>query len=187
MKKLTNNAGFSMMELLVTLLILGLVAAMGLPSLNEFIEDNRLNAAVADLQSAMQTGRAEAVGRNAYVTLCKKNAGSTDCVTTGGWQQGWIIFVDVNGDGTVDGGDGDEVLLLHEALLDKLTFHGTAGVVNLITFRPSGQTSVTSLQTMILCDDRGFIDDAKGLVVSIMGRASTMSATTTGQADCLIP
>ena len=185
MKKLGNDAGFSMMEMLVTLLILGLVAAIGLPSLNEFIEDNRLNAAVADLQSSMQAGRAEAVGRNVYVTLCKKNADSTDCVTDGGWQQGWIIFVDVDGDGTVDG--GDEILLVHEALLGTLTFHGTAGVADLITFRPSGQTSVTSLQTLILCDARGFIADAKGMVVSIMGRSSTMSATSTGQADCLIP
>jgi type IV fimbrial biogenesis protein FimT len=185
MRKYTSNAGFSMMELLVTLLILGLVAALGLPSLDQFIEDNRLNAAVADLQSAMQTGRAEAVGRNAYVTLCKKNADSTDCVTNGGWQQGWIIFVDANGDGDVDA--GEDILLIHEPLLGVLTFHGTAGVKDLITFRPSGQTSITSLQTLVLCDDRGFVDDAKALVVSIMGRASTMSATSSGQADCLIP
>ena len=88
MKKFTRNAGVSMMEMLITLLILGMVAAIGLPSLNGFIEDNRLNAAIADLQSSMQTARSEAVGRNAYVSMCKKNTGGTDCVTSGGWQQG---------------------------------------------------------------------------------------------------
>jgi type IV fimbrial biogenesis protein FimT len=185
MKNFKNRAGFSMMEMLVTLLILGLVAAIGLPSLDEFIDDNRLNAAIGDLQSSMQAGRAEAVGRNAYVTLCKKNADSTDCVTSGGWQQGWIIFVDVDGDGTVDA--GDEIVMVHDALLASLTFHGTAGVKDRITFRPSGQTSLTSKQTLILCDERGFVDDAKAMVVSIMGRASTMSATATAQVDCLIP
>ena len=172
-----------MMEMLITITILGIIAALGLPSLNEFIEDNRLGAAAGDMVTAMQTGRSEAVGRNAYVTLCKKNSGGTDCVTSGGWQQGWLIFVDVDGDGTVDG--GDEILAIHDALLGALTFHGTSGVEDLITFRPSGQTSVTSLQTMVLCDQRGFIDDAKALVISIMGRASTMSATDSGQTDCL--
>jgi type IV fimbrial biogenesis protein FimT len=185
MKKFTRSAGVSMMEMLITLLILGMVAAIGLPSLNGFIEDNRLNAAIADLQSSMQTARSEAVGRNAYVTMCKKNAASTDCVTSGGWQQGWLLFVDVNGDGTVD--TGDEILLVHDPLLGGLTLHGTTGVQDLIVFRPSGQTSVSSTQTFILCDKRGFVDGAKGLVVSIMGRGSTMSATGTSQTDCLVP
>ena len=100
-------------------------------------------------------------------------------------EQGWLIFVDVDGDGTVDG--GDEILAIHDPLLGALTFHGTSGVEDLITFRPSGQTSVTSLQTLILCDARGFVADAKGMVVSIMGRASSMSATSTAQVSCLIP
>lgn len=185
MKKFTRNAGVSMMEMLITLLILGMVAAIGLPSLNGFIEDNRLNAAIADLQSSMQTARAEAVGRNAYVTMCKRNTAGTDCVTSGGWQQGWLLFVDVNGDGTVDG--GDEILYVHDALLGTLTLHGTTNVEDLIVFRPSGQTSVSSMQTFILCDERGFVEGAKGLMVSIMGRGSTMSATSTAQTDCLVP
>lgn len=184
MRNLKNHSGFSMMEMLVTLLILGLVAAIGLPGLNEFIEDNRLNAAVGDMQSAMQTGRAEAVGRNSYVTLCKKNDAGDACDTGNdeGWQNGWFIFVDADGDAVIDG--GDEVILDHEPLLASLTFHGTVGVRHFITFRPSGQTSVTSLQTMIVCDQRGFVDDAKGLVVSIMGRASTMAAKDTNETAC---
>ncbi len=184
MRNLAKSRGLTMMEILITLLILGLVAALGLPSLSKFIEDNRLNAAIADLQSSLQTARAEAVGRNAYVTLCKKNTASTDCVTSGGWQQGWLIFVDVDGDGTVD--VGDEILMVHDAMLGSLTLHGTAGVEDLITFRPSGQTSVTSTQTLILCDQRGYGPHAKGLVVSIMGRGSSRPADEIA-ADCLLP
>ena len=188
MKNCARPNGFSMMEMLMTLLILGLVAALGVPSLNEFIEDNRLNAAVADIQSAMQTARAEAVGRNARVTLCKKNSDSTNCVTSGGWQQGWLMFVDADNDQAVD--SGEDVLLVHDPLLGKLTLHGTTQLASSITFRPSGQTSLTSVQFMVLCDDRGFIDDAKGLVVSIMGRGSTRPATLLDPdtiTDCLIP
>ena len=99
--------------------------------------------------------------------------------------RGWLLFVDVDGDGTVD--VGDEILFVHDALLGTLTLHGTTSVEDLIVFRPSGQTSISSMQTFILCDDRGFVEGAKGLVVSIMGRGSTMSATSTSQTDCLVP
>ncbi|WP_279247245.1 GspH/FimT family pseudopilin [Candidatus Litorirhabdus singularis] len=185
MKSLSKNRGLTLMEMMVTLMILGLIATLGAPNLSEFIEDNRLNAAVGDLVSSIQAGRAEAVGRNAYVTLCKKNAGSTACVAGGGWQQGWITFVDVDGDGVIDAGDGDEIVAIHDALLGSVTLHGTAGVANLITFRPSGQTSIITMQAIIACDSRGFVSDSKGMVISIMGRASTMSAADTGQTSCL--
>jgi type IV fimbrial biogenesis protein FimT len=184
MRNLKNHSGFSMMEMLVTLLILGLVAAIGVPSLSTFIEGNRLNAAVGDLQSAMQTARAEAVGRNSYVTLCKKNTDGDACslVNAQGWQNGWFIFVDPDGDAVID--VGDEIILDHDPLLASLTFHGAVEVRHFITFRPSGQTSVTSTRTLILCDGRGFVADAKALIVSIMGRGSTMSATDTTATDC---
>ncbi len=188
MKKIRTQRGVTMMEMVITLLILGMVAALGLPSLNGFIEGNRLNAAIADLQSSMQTARSEAVGRNAYVTLCPINSSGNNCGAwvNRGWHHGWYIFVDVDGDARIDGGDGDEIIYIHDALLGSLTLHGTAGVRNFITFRPSGMTSVTSTQTFILCDGRGFVDEAKGLVVSIMGRGSTMSATSTNQTSCLL-
>ena len=185
MKSLSKNRGLTLMEMIVALMIIGLIATLGAPNLSEFIDDNRLNAAVGDLVSSIQGARAEAVGRNAYVTLCKKNAAGTGCVTAGGWQQGWIIFVDVDADGVVDGGDGDEVVAVHDALLGSVTLQGTAGVANLITFRPSGQTSIINMQAIIACDSRGFVADSKGMVISIMGRASTMSAADTGQTSCL--
>lgn len=185
MKLLSKNRGLTLMEMMVSLMIIGLIAALGAPNLSEFIDDNRLNAAVGDLVSSIQTARAEAVGRNAYVTLCKKNAAGTQCTNGGGWQQGWITFVDADGDGVVDAGDGDEIVAIHDALLGSVTMHGTAGVANLITFRPSGQTSIVTMQAIVACDTRGFVDDSKGMVISIMGRASTMSAADTGQTTCL--
>ena len=95
----------------------------------------------------------------------------------------WIVFSDVNGDAAVDA--GDTVLLVHEALHPTITFGGTAEVANSITYRSSGSTTITSIQTLIVCDDRGFVDKSRGLLVTITGRGSVMKASDTGQNACL--
>jgi len=38
---------------------------------------------------------------------------------------------------------------------------------------------------LIMCDDRGFDESAKGILITITGRGSVMKATETGQGACL--
>ena len=57
MKLFSRHRGFTLMEMLVALMIIGLIAALGAPNLSQFIEDNRLNAAVGDLVSSIQAAR----------------------------------------------------------------------------------------------------------------------------------
>lgn len=158
----------------MVLSIIAILFAMAVPNPGDYLDDNRLRAGSSDLVAAMQTARVEAVGRNAAITLCKKNADSSDCTTAGGWQQGWLVFVDANQDSTVD--TGDEIIQIHDELFARITLYGTSAVADSIVFRANGQTSVTSTQALILCDERGFGTDAKGLLVSILGRASVMPA-----------
>jgi type IV fimbrial biogenesis protein FimT len=185
MKTSSHIAGFTLMELIVVLAIVSIVSLMAMPDGSQYRNDNRLRAATNDVVVAMQASRAEAVGRNAAITLCTKNTDSTDCTTSGGWQQGWLIFVDVNRDATVDA--GDEIVQIHDPLQGKLTLYGTSELTSDISFRASGQTSITSTQALIACDERGFSSNAKGLIVTILGRASVMSAPDTGQTTCLVP
>jgi type IV fimbrial biogenesis protein FimT len=185
MKRPHHNSGFTLLELLVVLFIISILALFVTPSMSGFVDNNRLHAGAGDMMAALQSARAEAVGRNAAVTLCKRNEDATDCVTTGGWHQGWLMFVDPNRDATVD--VGEEVLLVRDAIAGNLTFYGTAQVEDAITFRASGLTSITTTQEFILCDHRGFGPAAKGLIVSIVGRASAMPAPDTTQTTCLVP
>lgn len=178
-----NLKGFTLLELVIIIVILGLTMAFAAPGLGEMISNNRLSSSASDLAAAMQFAKAESAARVNPVSLCKKNAAGTACVAGGDWQQGWIVFSDLNGDAAVDG--GDTVLLNHEALDPRITFGGTAGVANSITFRPSGTTTVTGTEVLIICDDRGYIDRSMGILVTITGRGSVMKATETGQAACL--
>ena len=149
----TGNKGFTLLELIIIIAILGLTMAIAAPGLSTMISNNRISSNASDFAAALQLAKAEAVARVNPVIVCKKNTGSTGCIGDGDWSQGWIVFSDVNGDAAVDA--GDIVLLNHETLNPNITFGGTAGVTDLITYRPSGTTSVTSTEVLIICDDRG--------------------------------
>jgi type IV fimbrial biogenesis protein FimT len=181
--KSTLRFGFTMMEMVILMAVVAILAALALPNASSYIDDNRLNAAAADMVVTMQAARSEAVGRNAAVTICAATDNGSACRPAGHrWELGWLMFVDNDADRAVD--SGEEVIQYHRALNENLTLRGTSEINNPITFFPSGRTSITSTQTMILCDARGFGDDAKGLVVSILGRASVMKATDTGKSAC---
>jgi type IV fimbrial biogenesis protein FimT len=180
---LINTKGFTILELLIGLSILAITMAISVPSFITLISDNRISGNSNDLVSSLLLAKAESAARAAPVTICKKNVAGTGCLTTGNWQQGWLVFSDVNGDGSLNG--GDNVISNHEALDARITFIGTAGVADFITFRPSGTTSIASTEVMIMCDDRGFAASAKGILITITGRGSVMKANETGQTTCL--
>lgn len=182
----TFNRGFTLLELIIIVGILGITMAFAAPGLSTMISNNRISSDASDFVAALQLAKAEAAARINPVTICKKNASSTACNAGGDWSQGWIVFSDINDNGAVDAGAGETVLLTHDALNARITFGGTAGVANLITYRPSGTTSVNSTEVLIICDDRGFDANAsKGILVTITGRGNVMKATDTGQATCL--
>ncbi|MCZ6486732.1 MAG: GspH/FimT family pseudopilin [Gammaproteobacteria bacterium] len=174
--------GFTLVELMVALGILGLTMAFAVPSFVTLISNNRISSSASDFVGSLQLAKAESAARTSPATICKKNIAGTGCVTAGDWQQGWIVFSDINGNAAVDAGDA--VVLDHEPLDSQITFND-AGVTNSITFNPSGTTSITGTQIFIMCDARGFADYAKGILVTITGRGSVMKASDTGLTACL--
>ena len=179
----TDSKGFTLLELFIIIGILGLTMAFAAPGLSTMIANNRISGEASDFAAALQFAKAEAVARVNPVIHCKKNADSDDCIATGDWSQGWIVVSDDDGDGGVD--TGEAVLMVHEALDSRITFGGTTGVANSITFRPAGTSSVTTTEELIICDDRGFGDSARGILVTITGRGSVMKVADTGQTTCL--
>jgi type IV fimbrial biogenesis protein FimT len=179
----TNSKGFTLLELIVIIAILAITMAIAAPGLSTMVSNNRISGNASDFVAALQFAKAEAVARVNPVTLCK-STNLTGCAGNGGWQQGWIVFSDDNGDAAVD--DGEEVLLNHETLHPNITFIGTDGVANAITIRPSGISSVTTIETLMICDDRGFDYGSRGILVTMTGRGSVMKASETGQTTCLV-
>ncbi len=181
-----KNSGFTLVELMVTLAIVGTIATVGLPSLSLFLRGNQMVAASNDLVSAMNVARSEAIKLNSRVSICESANGSA-CSATGSWRDGWIVFVDADGD---LGGTGapcaaantDCLLRIHDGFTDdRLTVAGidtnqANAVVGSITFTsrglPKNINGVSQSADFSVCsfDDSNNIIGSRAVVLSLSGR-----------------
>jgi len=154
--------GLTLIELMITLAIAGILIATAAPSMRDFVQNNRSATQINELQATLNLGRSEAIKRNNSITICRSSDG-TSC--TGAWQDGWIVFIDNDFDGTVD--EGDEVLRVHGGLATGNTLRFTQAK---IVYANTGLARTGSNGIFIHCDSRGS-QYARGLIVGPSGRA----------------
>jgi type IV fimbrial biogenesis protein FimT len=183
------SRGFTLVELITTLAVAGILVTLAVPSFSEVIKNNRLVTQANDFVTALNLARSEAIRRSGRVTLCK-SSNQVSCSSGGAWDQGWIVFNDVNGDGVVTN-PTTNVLRVHSSLSNGVTLHGDANLADYVSYVSSGATqkfaggaSATQSGVLVMCDDRGFVSQAKGIQISATGRVSTTSATSTAAGSC---
>jgi len=126
-----HSNGFTLLELMVTLVIATLLVTVAIPSFIGLIKKNRISTYTNNLVTSLALARSEAVKRGTQISLCASNNG-LNCTNTS-FQQGWIVFSDQNVAGTVDG--TDTVLRVQEAATGlSFTITGNA----LVQYHPSG-------------------------------------------------
>ena len=182
--KLKNQSGFTIYELMITMLIIGIILTIGIPNLSEFTQNSRLTSTSNDLHSSFQLARSEAARAKSNITICASVNSLDPAAACGGtFNDGWIIFVDTNGDLVRDA--GENILRAHPPVADGVTVT-TNGGSNYFSFAGTGLGrgdvgGNPSLSTAMICDDRG-IDDAPGgratarrMVATPIGRATIIS------------
>jgi type IV fimbrial biogenesis protein FimT len=83
--------GFTLVELMVTIMVLVVLVSVAVPSFDNIRLSSRLSSYSTDLVAGSQLARSEAIKRNAAVTLCASSNG-TACATNGQWETGWIVI-----------------------------------------------------------------------------------------------
>jgi type IV fimbrial biogenesis protein FimT len=168
--------------MIITVLIAAVLLTLAVPSFQTQVRNARLSTATKDLMAALMFSRSETIGRSDFVSICQTDPNSVGCASSGGWEQGWVVFVDSNADGVID--NPDDILHAHEALDPGITARWPSAAGQRITFRPNGLTSLAGTRTIVLCDERGFDPDGIAIIVSLLGKASSMPATGTSETDC---
>ena len=113
--------------------------SVAVPALSAAFDSMRLRAANQALFVALQLTRSEAIKRGGRVVLCKSASG-TDCSRRGGWEQGWIVFHDVNNNARVDAGEA--VLQREPRLAGALRFSGNNLVESYVSYTALGHASM---------------------------------------------
>ena len=177
----SKQHGFTIYELLITMLMIGIILSIGVPNMSGFMQNSRITGTANDLHASFQLARSEAARSKSNITICA-SANSMDAAAAcgGTFNDGWIIFIDLNGDLT-RGGGGENILRAHPAIPDELSIATNAGA-DYFGYAPSGLGrgdvgGVEAVSRARICDQRGNIvaagdwSAARILVVTPIGRA----------------
>ncbi|MEX2132118.1 MAG: GspH/FimT family pseudopilin [Pseudohongiellaceae bacterium] len=163
-----KQSGFTIIELLITVSIVGILAALSLPSFVDTIESMRTNSQAKTLLSALNLARSEAIRRGANIAMCASGDGA-DCEADA-WSEGWIVFQDNNADADGDAGSvdaGDEIIRVYENIGGGSTMTFT---VDLFEYDSQGFNATGALQTILICPSTDNADNARSIEISAAGR-----------------
>ncbi len=143
-----KKSGFTLLELLIAVALISIVTALAVPSMREFSQNDRLTTNINTMIGHLAYARSEAVKRHAQVSICI-SSDTTSC-TGVSWQDGWMVYVDVNANGTFD--PAEDILRVNQALDGNNTLTPTANYGNQVTYDNRG--FVTATGGFLLCDGR---------------------------------
>ncbi|AZZ44132.1 fimbrial biogenesis protein FimT [Pseudomonadaceae bacterium SI-3] len=83
-----RNQGFTLIDLMVTLSVLSVVAAIAIPAFGNMIERSRQEALKDEVESTLHNARTQAVLRRRTIEICGSGDGAT-CSTN--WADGWLV------------------------------------------------------------------------------------------------
>ncbi|HJO03524.1 MAG TPA: GspH/FimT family pseudopilin [Acidobacteriota bacterium] len=116
-----DERGFSLIELTVTMAVIGLMAMIGLPSMQEWLERYRVRTAAQEVAAAMQLQRMRAVSQNDDFSIDFNVGAGTYALYQGDPSSGTLLdpLPHVLPSGVAYSGDSDPVSTPN----DELLFH----------------------------------------------------------------
>jgi len=170
MKRLPR--GFTVLEILMTFVIIGILATLGIVGFREIVQNNRAVTLSNSFIASLAYARSEAIQRASPVTVCAAaNNNLLACGNNGDWTNGWIVFLDPNGDGTI--ANNTDRLKVHEALEPGTQFNAP---VSRITYNSAGfLTTNASVFNIAAANCTG--NNARQITVTTTGRTDIVQTS----------
>jgi len=127
--------GMTMVELLMVIVVVAILMTIAVPSYRYVTNSNRVAAEVNGLLGDLQYARGEAIRNGLNVVVCISTDGASCTNPTGSWHTGWIVFVDANGNGSVDA--GESVLRVQAPFVSTDTL-SSGGAFSAVSFNREG-------------------------------------------------
>jgi type IV fimbrial biogenesis protein FimT len=167
-----SNAGFTLTEVIIVMMIVGILAAIGTPTFKYVTTSNRISGEVNGLLGDMQFARSEAIKTGTTVSICTSSTGTT-CSSSSYWHSGWIVFIDLNGDGNYQPAN-DTILRTQPAFTSTDTFIASVAyssiTYNRMGFAPTNQPATITIN---LHNSNGISNFTRCLAITPIGSAST--------------
>jgi len=169
------SRGITLIELIATVAIAGILLGSAVPKLGKFIARQRLSAAANELIAALHLSRTIAVTRQRQTALCP----STDhihCDREPDWAAGWLIFDDHNRNREHDPG---EAILRAHGQIDGIRI-STPRSRRRIRYLPDGSAPGTNV-TFTVCSTRSSLPGT-AFILSNTGRVRHSATAPSGHA-----
>ena len=154
--------GFTLYELIMTMALVGIVLAAGLPAFSATLARNRQAIEINALFHAIHGARKESIMRRKVVSLCPSSDGRR-CAPGTDWSAGWIMFENKDRDSPPHVDPGEAVLWVHRVSGQTRIHANRRG----FTLRATHLRATNG--TFIVCDRHRRVA-AKALIVSYTGR-----------------
>ncbi len=158
----SSFAGFTLVELLTTVTILGIVLATGTPALRELHQRQRAIALTNSLVAHLHHARLHAITHRVPTVLCPTTDGLA-CSENSDWTGGWAIFPQPEG---TKPSQGSPAVLMEATTRGRGTTIISSGGRKQVRYLPDGRSSGSNT-TISICVE-GF--QARQVIINNAGR-----------------